>query len=76
MLMLAFALVPVLLKEAKPLVRAAGRGLRKLGDMVERIADSSQIDHDAETTQAAAVPEEPEAESTEPKKKKKGKPKS
>jgi hypothetical protein len=42
--MLAFALVPVILNEAKPLARALGKGLRKLGDAVERIADNSQID--------------------------------
>ncbi len=56
LLMLAAALVPIVLKEAKPLVRAAGRGLRHLGDAIMRIADSSQIG--AEPAEAQTVAEE------------------
>lgn len=59
LLMLAFALVPIVLKEAKPLVRAAGRGLRRLGEAVERVAESSQIDHqpaEASVAQEEAQP--------------------
>lgn len=70
LLMLAAALVPIVVKEAKPLVRAAGRGLRHLGDAIMRIADSSQID--AETVAAPDAPEE--VEPAKPSKaKKKGK---
>lgn len=77
--MLAAVLVPVVIKHAKPLVKKVGEGLQWLGEAVERVADSSQIDSDGkpnnEPVQDMSVdPEEvveaeapvEEAEATEP----------
>ncbi len=74
LIMLAAALVPVAAKQAKPLVRAVGRGIKKVGEAIERIADSSQIDAEAEpqvVNEPVPEPEQPE----KPKKAKKSKPK-
>lgn len=70
LIMLAAALVPVAAKQAKPLVRAVGRGIRKVGEAIERIVDSSQIDAEPEPQ----VVNEPAPEPAEkPKKAKKSK---
>lgn len=69
--MLAFALVPIVLKEAKPLVRAAGRGLRHLGDAIMRIADTSQIDAQPADADSATEEVADEVKTEKPKRGKK-----
>lgn len=64
--LLAAALVPVALKEAKPLVRAVGRGFRRLGDMFDKMADEPLAEPVAEPTTA-----EDEVAEPKPKKRKK-----
>ncbi|MEQ1823366.1 MAG: hypothetical protein ABL949_12730 [Fimbriimonadaceae bacterium] len=56
LVVLAIAFAPLVLGAAKPLVRAAGRGLRKLGESVENMAGMSK----SQTVETAA-----EVEATE-----------
>jgi hypothetical protein len=44
LVMIAAAVAPVVLRKAKPLAKAVGKGIAKLGEAVERIADNSTID--------------------------------
>lgn len=64
--LLAAALVPVALKEAKPLVRAVGRGFRRLGVMFDKMADEP-------LAEPVAEPPTAEEEVAEPKPKKRKK---
>lgn len=57
---LAAALVPVVLKEAKPLVRAVGRGLRKLGDMVDKLVTTSESEESSAATSSSTPSPEPD----------------
>lgn len=72
LIMLAAALIPVAAKQAKPLVRAVGRGIRKVGEAIERIVDSSQIDAEPEPQVVNESAPEPEP-AEKPKKAKKAK---
>ena len=70
--LLAAALVPLALKEAKPLVRAMGRGLKNLGDKVDKWATSSEAEVAAEPTveESAAEPSAAKPKKASGKKKK------
>ncbi len=74
LIMLVAALVPVAAKQAKPLVRAVGRGIKRVGEAIERIVDSSQIDAEPEP-QVVNEPTPEPTPSEKAKKAKKSKPK-
>jgi hypothetical protein len=63
LIVLAIAFAPLVLSASKPLVRAAGRGLRKLGEAVENLAGNGSSEK-AESSPTSETPQPEPAEDT------------